>query len=87
MRLPTGRSVKILSDLVPICAEGTTTRNQGLVMPRDMNKPAEYTAEQEKLLLSQYHAVGPAAINAALQCKTEKPAPAPKQSPYDTQTD
>ncbi|CAN0653351.1 transcriptional regulator [Nitratireductor aquimarinus] len=56
-------------------------------MPRDMNKPAEYTAEQDKLLLSQYHAVGPAAINAALQCKSEKPAPAPRQHPYDTQTD
>ncbi|WP_367715241.1 transcriptional regulator [Nitratireductor sp. GISD-1A_MAKvit] len=56
-------------------------------MPRELNKPAEYNADQDKPLLSQYHAVGPAAINAALQCKTEKPAPAPRHTSYDTQTD
>ncbi|WP_157384525.1 hypothetical protein [Nitratireductor soli] len=56
-------------------------------MPRETNKPAEQAPDQEKLLLSQYHAVGPAAIAAALQCKGEKAAPAPRPSPYTTQTD
>ncbi|WP_157188126.1 transcriptional regulator [Nitratireductor pacificus] len=52
-----------------------------------MSKPAEQSTGQEKLLLSQYHAVGPAAIAAALQCKSEKPAPVPRPSPLTTQTD
>lgn len=56
-------------------------------MPRETIKPAEQTTDREKPLLSQYHAVGPAAIAAALQCRADKPAASPRPSPYPTQTD
>ncbi|MCR4266880.1 transcriptional regulator [Nitratireductor sp. ZSWI3] len=56
-------------------------------MAREATKSAEQAPDKEEPLVSQYHAVGPAAVAAALQCKGEKPAPAPRPSPYTTQTD
>lgn len=55
-------------------------------MARDLKKP-EPDADQDKPLIKQYNAVGPAAINAALQCKAEKPVSAPRPALYDRQTD
>ncbi len=56
-------------------------------MPRETSKPVAQNPQKEHELLSQYHAVGPAAIAAALQCKADKPAETPRPSLYTTQTD